>query len=279
MAVGPYKPIYLEIFDNRIDSVSADVEVAPGLDSAILTVNAVTTDSQGEDVEIHVLDPSQGKVASIIAKPGTSRKLVLKQPQLWYPVGYGKQPLYTVKAKLVSGRGNTVSHRIGVRLLEVVQRPLQPREVPSSDGIVELVQPKGLSFFFRVNHIPIYSQGTNWIAPDTFLPRMTKERYRESLIDNLLGSNQNMIRVWGGGQFESIEDFYDVCDEQGILVWQDMMMGCGSYPVNDDLLANIENEVTQNVKRLSTHPCMALWAGNNEVRSFLVLQRVNTEFP
>jgi len=216
MTAGPFKPIYLEEYDDRIEELDVDVEVLPGLDMAILSITAVTTNDS--EVCVAVSDSKGGVLVTVNVSSGQRRKVTIEDPELWFPVGYGKQPLYTAVAVLSDQpRDQRVSQRFGIRLLEVVQQPLQPREVEGSE---ELVQPKGLSFFFRVNHIPIYCQGTDWIPGDTFLPRMTRQRYRHALTGDLIGSNQNMIRVWGGGQFESSQDFYDVCDEYGILVWQ-----------------------------------------------------------
>jgi len=220
MTAGPFKPIYLEEYDDRIEELDIDVEVSPGLDMAILSISAVTLN--GSRVTVHISGPDGGSPLSVPLLSGQRRKVTIENPELWYPVGYGNQPLYTATAVLSDQpRDQRVSQHFGIRLLEVVQQPLQPREVEGSD---ESVQAKGLSFFFRVNHIPIYCQGTDWIPGDTFLPRMTRERYRHALTEDLLGSNQNMIRVWGGGQFESSQDFYDVCDEHGILVWQVSML-------------------------------------------------------
>jgi beta-mannosidase len=216
MTAGPFKPVYIEEYDERIEELDVDVEVLPGLDMAILSITAVTT--KGSEVCVSMTGPDGEGLVSVPVLSGQRRKITIENPNLWFPVGYGKQPLYTATAGLLDPPSNQrVTQRFGIRLLEVVQQPLQPREVEGSEAPV---QPKGLSFFFRVNHIPIYCQGTDWIPGDTFLPRMTRERYRHALIDDCLGSNQNMIRVWGGGQFESSRDFYDACDEYGILVWQ-----------------------------------------------------------
>jgi len=255
MTAGPYKTVYVEEYESRMEELDVDVEVMPTLDSAILTVSAIVAGNVENEVTLSVLGPEQEEIVSYQVHSARIQKIVIPSPHLWYPINYGKQPLYTLTAKI----GNhCILRRIGIRLLEVVQQPLQPATLQSP-------KPAGLTFFFRINHIPVYCQGTDWIPPDTFLPRMTPQLYREAILDHVLGSNQNLIRIWGGGQFESQNDFYSVCDEQGILIWQDLMFGCGAYPVNDKLLASIEKEVTQNVKRLKHHPSVVLWAGNNEV--------------
>jgi len=254
MTAGPYKPVYIEEYESRIEELDTDVEVLPTLNSAILTVSTTIAGNDKEDIILRVLNPGKEEIVRYQVRSSQQQKIILANPKLWYPVNYGSQPLYTITASI----GNhCITRKIGIRLLEVVQQPLQLATPQSTRSA-------GLTFFFRIHHIPIYCQGTDWIPPDTFLPRMTPRRYREALLDHALGSNQNMIRVWGGGQFESQDDFYTVCDEEGILVWQDLMFGCGAYPVNEKLLASITKEVTQNVTRLQHHPSVVLWVNNKE---------------
>lgn len=170
--------------------------------------------------------------------------------QLWYPIRYGKQPLYTVKATLLqdSTEIDTASKKIGLRRAELVQRPLKD-------------QP-GTSFFFEVNNIPLYCGGSDWIPADNFIPRISAQRYHD-WVKLVADGNQFMIRVWGGGIYEE-QAFYDACDEQGILVWQDFMFGCGNYPAWPELLQSIKREAEENVKLLRHHPSIVIWAGNNE---------------
>lgn len=223
--------------------------MADSLDLATVTV---TVDLEGANADkassvVELLDPSGAKVAEGKSQGGKGCRLTVINPRLWYPLGYGEQPLYTVKAT-VEGAADSVSKRTGLRLSELVQRPLPGQ--------------KGQSFFFRVNNIPIYSQGTDWIPPDVFLPRMTPQRYRDWLTWAAKG-NQNMIRVWGGGIYEE-DVFYDLCDELGILIWQDYMLGCGAYPFHEYLVDTIKAEAEYNVRRMRHHPCIVLWCGNNE---------------
>lgn len=175
----------------------------------------------------------------------------ISNPSLWYPVRYGKQSLYTVKATLLSDGGeevDTLLKRIGIRHAELVQRPLQG-------------QP-GTSFFFQVNNIPVYCGGSDWIPADNFLPRISRQRYFD-WVKLVADGNQLMIRVWGGGIYED-QAFYDACDEYGILVWQDFMFGCGNYPAHPEILKSIKREAEENVKLLRHHPSIVIWAGNNE---------------
>ncbi|KAI5480231.1 glycoside hydrolase family 2 protein [Pseudohyphozyma bogoriensis] len=171
--------------------------------------------------------------------------------ELWWSVGLGKQPLYTITATISDAGGrvlDSVSKRIGFRRLRVVQEPL--------------VDEPGTSFYFEVNGVPVFCGGSNWIPIDSFLTNATTERYRNWL-ELLVAGNQNMIRVWGGGVYEH-DDFYDLCDELGILVWQDFMFGCGQYPAHPEFVASVKAEAEANVARIRHHPALAIFAGNNE---------------
>ena len=198
------------------------------------------------------LDISLGSslVASQEIDAGASATFIISDPELWYPVRYGKQPLYKVKATIVENGEDidSVSKKIGLRRAELVQRPL--KEQP------------GTSFFFEVNGIPLFCGGSDWIPADNFIPRISKERYYD-WVKLVADGNQFMIRVWGGGIYEE-QAFYDACDELGILVWQDFMFGCGNYPAWPELRASIKREAEENIKLLRHHPSIVIWAGNNE---------------
>jgi len=132
--------------------------------------------------------------------------------------------------------------------------------------VVKLIQQRdsiGTSFFFEKNGKPIYAKGANWIPADVFLPRLTKAEYRKILL-SAKDANMNMLRVWGGGVYEA-DEFYDLCDSLGIMVWQDFMFAGGMYPGDDAFMNNVREEVKYQVNRLKHHPCIVLWCGNNEV--------------
>jgi beta-mannosidase len=196
---------------------------------------------EGKPVASETADASSGSATV---------SFLVDSPALWYPIRYGKQPLYEVKATLLRGDDevDTLSKRIGLRRAELIQRPLQD-------------QP-GTSFFFEINNIPVYCGGSDWIPADNFIPRISRERYYD-WVRLVAEGNQFMIRVWGGGIYEE-QAFYDACDELGILVWQDFMFGCGNYPAWPALLASIDREARENVKLLRHHPSIVIWAGNNE---------------
>ncbi len=131
---------------------------------------------------------------------------------------------------------------------------------------VKLIQQKdavGTSFYFEKDGQPIYAKGANWIPADVFLPRVTKDDYRKMLI-SAKDANMNMLRVWGGGVYEA-DEFYDLCDSLGIMVWQDFMFAGGMYPGDDAFMNNVREEVRYQIERLRNHPCIVLWCGNNEV--------------
>lgn len=239
-----------------------DIEVEDALRYAILTARVEVEGAKDQPIEVTLLSPSGSPIDTKTFKDSSECQFKVDKPELWYPSGYGSQPLYSVQAKIMERSSGVLldsrSRRIGIRLSELVQRPISGQ--------------KGTTFFFRVNNIPVYCQGTNWIPADTFLPRLTHHRYREWL-ELAVESNQNMIRVWGGGLYED-DIFYDTCDELGILIWQDFMLGCGSYPMNDSLLKNIKAEAEYNVKRIRNHPCIVIWCGNNEDHMFAELHHL-----
>ncbi|MGD2122905.1 MAG: glycoside hydrolase family 2 protein, partial [Gemmatimonadota bacterium] len=172
----------------------------------------------------------------------------ITEPQLWWPNGMGEAHLYTVQADLKAGnRVDTVSHRVGIRTVELVTEP---------DSV-------GESFFFEVNGVPVFMRGANVIPLDHFSPRVTEEDYR-ALFEDVVWANMNMLRVWGGGIYEE-KTFYDLADENGILIWQDFMFANGMYPGDSAFLANVEAEAIHQVRRLRNHPSLALWCGNNEM--------------
>ncbi len=177
--------------------------------------------------------------------------LEVKEPMLWWPNGYGDQALYQAKVT-IRDENETVmdmrDYQLGLRTLELRQAADQ----------------YGETFTFIINGVPIFAKGSNWIPADSFPTRITREG-----LDHLLGdaarAHHNMIRVWGGGFYES-EDFYDLCDHYGILVWQDFIFSCSIYPLNDaDFLENVRQEVIENVSRIRHRACLALWCGNNEM--------------
>lgn len=199
-----------------------------------------------------VLIHPDGKEEKIESVKGS---FIVEKPELWWTrelSGKDKQPLYTVKVSLFDGEKelDTKEKKIGLRTV-VLDR--------SKDEY-------GSNFRFILNGMPIFAKGANLIPSDTFITRFDSEKLRK-LLEAARFSNFNMIRIWGGGYYGS-DEMYDLCDEMGILLWQDFMFACQPYPFFDrEFMANIEKEIEYTVKRLSHHPSLALWCGNNEIEA------------
>lgn len=246
---GPWKPIYLERYTCRIDEVNVDVKLRDDFSAATVTVDISTEPEDAlNSIGVELYDPKGHILTSLRTKRATS-SINIDSPELWYPRTHGKQPLYQIKATVLSKTNDILYSKVqtfGIRCIELIQTPLK----------------ESLSFYFTCNGIPIFMGGSNWIPGDSFLPRMTPNRYKR-WIDLAVKGNQNMIRVWGGGIYED-DAFYDECDRQGLLVWQDFAFACGQYPADDEFIRSVKEEVTQAIKRLRSHPSLAIWAGNNE---------------
>jgi beta-mannosidase len=177
-----------------------------------------------------------------------SYNIHINNPELWWPNGYGSQKLYDINVTLYdkNKKIDFIENKIGLRDIDLIC---------NTDTL-------GESFLFRINNKQIFMKGANYIPQDNLQNRVTSRHYRELLLD-VVNSNMNMIRVWGGGIYEE-DIFYHLCDSLGILVWQDFMFACAMYPSDSIFIDNVRIEAIQNVKRLANHPCLALWCGNNE---------------
>ncbi|MBN1651182.1 MAG: glycoside hydrolase family 2 protein, partial [Bacteroidales bacterium] len=172
----------------------------------------------------------------------------IEHPKRWWPNGYGRPELYVFDIQLkTKNRDFSEKKRMGFRTIKLITE---------KDSI-------GESFYFKVNGIPIYAKGANYIPQDNFLPNVDSSRYVQ-IIKSVKASNMNMLRVWGGGIYEN-DLFYDLCDENGILLWQDFMFACSLYPGDSAFIHNVKAEAIDNIKRLRDHPSLALWCGNNEI--------------
>lgn len=180
--------------------------------------------------------------------------LTVENPQLWWPRGYGGQPLYTVKVKALSQEG---------RVLDMWERKIGLRTATMH---IEK-DASGESFAHEINGVQVFAMGADYIPEDNLLGRVTPERTRR-LLEDCCAANFNTIRVWGGGYYPD-DWFYDVCDELGLLVWQDCMFACATYELTPAFSRNIQAEIAYNVKRLRHHPSLALWCGNNEMEMFV----------
>ena len=172
----------------------------------------------------------------------------IKNPKRWWTNGLGEANLYPFEISLIDHKKTVSSKKlnIGIRTIELIQE---------KDKI-------GTSFYFKLNGIPVFMKGANYIPDDSFMPRVTDSIYK-ARIKTAVDSNMNMLRVWGGGIYAD-DAFYDECDKNGILVWQDFMFACAMYPGDTDFLDNVKHEVIDNITRLQNHPSLAIWCGNNE---------------
>jgi beta-mannosidase len=186
-----------------------------------------------------------GVTASAPLRHGVAHVVLrVEDPALWWPVGLGAQVLHDLVVTLGSARA---TRRIGLRDLRLVSEP----------------DAAGRSFGFRVNGHDTFARGANWIPADALHGRITPEGVRD-LLQSAVDAGMNMIRIWGGGRYEP-DWFYDLCDEMGLMVWQDFMFACNLYPSTPDFLADVAAEVRDVVARLNHHACIALWCGDNEL--------------
>lgn len=260
MVSGMYGEIYLEAVPRfRIDYLHAAPRPA-GEEWIVDGTLELYSYIEGEiPVSISIPD-LPGQVESdktFPISPGANRldlSVTAPNPELWWPIGYGNQPLYTLR---VVADGTVQELRIGFRTIDVLT------------GEDE----HGRSMVFRVNGRNIFCKGANWI-PVEALPSRESEMKLSRLLSDAAFANMNMLRVWGGGRYES-DRFYDICDEKGILIWQDFMFSCACYPSDAGFLEEVEEEVRHQVKRLKTHPSLALWCGNNECLGALTWYEVS----
>uniref|UniRef100_UPI0031D7E2CA glycoside hydrolase family 2 protein n=1 Tax=Saccharothrix mutabilis TaxID=33921 RepID=UPI0031D7E2CA len=243
---GIWRPVRLERWDT-----ARLAEVRP----------LVTVDDDGAGrVEVHVTvdRASDGPLTVEATVDGRSETatvdgdkavltVLVPNADLWWPVGHGDHPLYDLDLTLhAGGPADRWHRRIGFRTITVDTTP---------DDI-------GTPFTFVVNGKPIFAKGANWIPDDHFVTRITRDRLARR-VDQAVAANMNMLRIWGGGLYES-EDFYDVCDERGVLVWQDFPFACAAYAEESPLWEEVEAEAREHVARLTPHASLALWNGNNE---------------
>jgi beta-mannosidase len=249
---GIYRPVILRAWDKakieNLQIIQNSVEEEKATFTAVFEINAT---GKGK---ANLLVKNENNVLAtqkIDLKKGLKKYSVdfeINDPKLWWTNGLGEAHLYSLSGELdIKGRKTEENTRIGIRTLELVREK----------------DDDGTSFYFKLNGHPVFMKGANYIPNDVFLPRVSEENYRK-VIETAKNSNNNMLRVWGGGVYEE-DIFYDLCDEAGILVWQDFMFACAMFPNDEAFLENVRQEAIDNVKRLRNHPSIALWCGNNEI--------------
>lgn len=242
---GIWRPIKLTAWnDYKIENINI---IQKTLTDSIASLIVEIADSNfSKDVlnyEVYINDTLQ------FQKPEKPEiPITIKNPKSWWPHNLGEPYLYDIKVVVRNGKTilDSVLVKKGLRTIDLITE---------KDSI-------GESFYFKVNDVAVYAKGANYIPQNSMQNQVTNAHY-EKLLNDVVDANMNMLRVWGGGIYEN-DIFYDLCDEKGILVWQDFMFACAMYPGDQDFLENVQEEATQNVKRLRNHASIALWCGNNE---------------
>ncbi|GHF81708.1 glycoside hydrolase family 2 protein [Streptomyces filamentosus] len=250
VTAGMWRPVRIEHWSTaRLAEVRPLVTVDGATGHVELRVRTARTDSgAGRPLTL------RATVAGVVAETSfegaeTVLRLEVPEPELWWPRGYGSQPLYGLDVELLDGAGTPLdawSRRIGFRTVTVDRSP----------------DAHGTGFTFVVNGVRIFARGVNWIPDDVLPSRITPERYRTRLAQ-AADANVDLVRIWGGGIYED-DAFYDACDELGLMVWQDFLFACAAYPEEQPLRGEVEAEARDNVVRLMPHPSLVLWNGNNE---------------
>ncbi|MBJ7881704.1 beta-mannosidase [Gelidibacter salicanalis] len=244
---GIWRPITLSAWnDFKIhDAYIEQTELSDDLAKFKIDLEVSSSYKDPITYEIYV----NGALNSEISKTSSSEiNFQIENPTLWWPHNIGTPYLYDIKIIAKHNRTtlDTISIKKGIRTIELIT---------DKDSI-------GQSFYFKVNGVDVFMKGSNYIPQHSLQDQVTPAHY-EQLTQNVVDANMNMLRVWGGGIYED-DLFYDLCDEKGILVWQDFMFACAMYPGDAEFLENVKREALDNVKRLRNHASIALWCGNNE---------------
>ena len=240
VTAGIWKPIGLESWSGArlaevrpqvtLDGADGRVRIAVRIERA--DERPVTVDAEVAGIRVQTVLPPGRRTAVL--------DLDIPAPALWWPRGHGAQNRHDLTVRLTGTADDTWQRKIGFRTVEVDQE----------------------TFAFTVNGTRLQIRGANWIPDDCFPSRITRERLAGRL-DQAIGANMNLLRIWGGGMYES-EDFYDLADAAGLLVWQDFLFACAAYPEEDPIRSEVEAEARENITRLTPHPSLVLWCGNNE---------------
>lgn len=255
ITAGIWKPVRLEAYNDHdprdIQLFTTDIQKH----KAIINSTWYIHSAKEEKAWLKVRDLHTNQILSqeqVLLQPGKeshTMDITIDNPRLWWTHDLGDPHLYDLEFELVTHSGFHWKKNIpyGIRTIEVVTEPDQ----------------YGESFYLKINDIPVFMKGANYIPQHSFVTEVTDEDYHH-IISNALKSNFNMLRIWGGGIYEK-DLFYELCDQYGILVWQDFMFACAMYPGDDAYVENVKQEATEQILRLRNHASLAMWCGNNEV--------------
>jgi len=254
VTAGIYKKVYLHCWDQlkieHIQYQQLQIDTSMARLNAKVCINSLVE----QEISYQIIDSitkqvyASSKLKVMKGQHFFTIPFSIKKPKLWWCNGLGAPNLlnltFNLQHKNIKISENT---RIGLRKIELIQQADQ----------------KGKSFYFKLNGLPVFMKGANYIPQDNFIPRVSSAQTKK-LIQQAKAANFNMLRVWGGGIYES-DAFYNACDESGILVWQDFMFACGLVPGDTAFANNVKQEIADQLIRLRNHPSIALWCGNNEV--------------
>ena len=253
---GIFRDIYLQGYSHaRIEDIRIHQQHAKNV--SVQTSITLSESVPGQKLCVELSEdgadkPLQTKLCKTNADGVAAVDFVIENPKLWWPNDYGDQPLYIVRTTLLDEDGTSlesITRRIGLRTLTISQEKDE----------------WGNEFAFCVNGVKIFTRGGNYIPDDCLYTRITEKKL-DYILEGCRRAHFNCVRVWGGGYYPS-DAFYDLCDEKGLIVWQDLMYACNVYDVTDAFAENCRQETYDNVRRLRHHASLGLWCGNNEIES------------
>ena len=253
---GIFRDIYLQGYSHaRIEDIRIHQQHAKNV--SVQTSITLSESVPGQKLCVELSEdgadkPLQTKLCKTYADGVAAVDFVIENPKLWWPNDYGDQPLYIVRTTLLDEDGTSlesITRRIGLRTLTISQEKDE----------------WGNEFAFCVNGVKIFTRGGNYIPDDCLYTRITEKKL-DYILESCRRAHFNCVRVWGGGYYPS-DAFYDLCDEKGLIVWQDLMYACNVYDVTDAFAENCRQETYDNVRRLRHHASLGLWCGNNEIES------------
>ena len=255
LTCGIWDDTYLEIAPKTaVETMDVSYRLSDDLKTCTVHVEARTAADTGLSLAVALDGETVVTARGVTVDKTAVFDLAVEDPRLWYPVGYGEQPIYSIT---VSDGQESKTRRVGFRRSRLVMNE-------GSWAVVGYPKTRAdAPATLEINGIRVFAKGSNWVNAMLFPADMNEAHYR-SLIQKAVDCNMNIFRIWGGG-YVNKESFYDICDELGVMVWQEFPLACNEYPDDDRYLSVLKNEATSIVRRLRTHPCVVLWCGGNEL--------------